>query len=295
MKTIVVSDTALAGISYEDTLRGIYTLNEMQEKGNKVIITTNDPDYSICQIGGTNTKSYRMSFQDYSNISRREPGIDVILYNNGNFAQDIIIKPDYTIVGNGIEILDNDDIIINSEKCIDTNTLQNMEDVFHQFGYSSLVENKPEAVQKDINAELTKEDIDKAKMVDRYKFFTSKGVIKEKNDDVYAVVCDSRISFLDGIIIGEIQNKNKGIKGCIVDGRPYFYQEEINKLKAFKSILKRDPNIDLEQTYFILDSITDGAIMGCYPENSYCLDDRIIVSKMVKTEHSLNNVLKKIR
>lgn len=295
MKTIVVSDTALAGTSYEDTTRGIETLIEMQEKGNKIVVLTNDPDYSICQIGGNNMKSYRMPFQDYSNISRKEPGIDIILYDKGSFKEDIVIRPDYTIVGNGIEILDSDDIVINSEKSIDIDTLENIEDMFHQFGYSSLNENMPEDIKVDMNTELTQEHIEGIKVVDRYKFFTPRRVVKEKNDQVYAVVCDSRISFLDAIIIGEVQAANKGIKGCIVDDRPYFYQEEINKLKAFKHLLQRDPNIDLEETYFILDNATDGIIMGSYPEKSYCLDNRIIVSKMVKTEETLSKVLQKIK
>lgn len=294
MKTIVVSDTALAGVSYEDTLRGIYTLKKMQEDGNKIIVLTNDPDYSICQIGGNAIPSYRMNFQDYSNISRKDPGIDIILYNHGEIMNDIEIKPNYTVVGNGIEILDSDDIIIHSEKSIDTDTLQNMEDIFHQFGYSSLVENKPN-IEVGLDEELTNEDYEKAKMIDRYKFFTPKRVLKEKNDQVYAVVCDSRVSFLDGILIGEIESANKGIKGCIVDNRPYFYQEEINKLKAFRHILQRDPNINLEETYFILDSATDGVIMGSYPENSYCLNDRIVTSKRVKTERTLSKVLDRIR
>ena len=144
MKTIIVSDTVLAGVSYDDSLRGIYTLKEMQEEGNKIIVLTNDPDYSICQIGDNSIPSYRMSFQDYSNISRKDPGID-------------------------------------------------------------------------------------------------------------------------------------------------------NKLKAFKHILQKDPNINLEETYFILDNITDGFIMGFYPENSYCLNDRIATSKRVKTERTLSKVLDKIR
>lgn len=303
MKTIVVSDTALAGSSYDDTVRGIDMLLNMQASGDKVIVLTNEPDYSICQIGGLSTTPYRFTFQEFANLSRKEPGIDIILYKHGKFITDEEIVPDYTIVGNGIEILDKSDNTIYQGTFIDKETLQRMEDVIHQLGYTSLLEKKDIYQEEKIaNAdgdldieEIMKREATNEKIVDKYKFLTPKRAEKEKNDQVYAMVCDSRVSFLDHLVIDEVQKVNQNIIGGIVNDRPFFYQEKINKLKAFKHILQMDPNIDLDETIFILDSITDGALMNKYPDNSYCLSNRFAVSKKIKREDTLSNALKKVK
>ena len=297
MKTIVLSDTALAGTSYNDTIRGIDMLLNMQGKGNKVIVLSNNPDYSICQIGGSRTIPYRLSFQEFTNLSRRAFGLNVILYNDGKFVIDEEIIPDYTVVGNGIEVLDKEDNTIYQGDFIDQKTLQDMEYTFHQLGYTSLLENmeKQEKCNTMDIESIMKNNTPNNKIVDKYKFLTPTRVEKGKTDEVYAMVCDRRVSFLDSIVIEEVQKVNKDIRGCIVDNKPFFYQEKINKLKAFKHILQTDSSIDLDETVFILDSITDDVLMNKYFDKSYCLSNNFVVSEKVQKEDSLSNVLKKVR
>lgn len=288
MKTIVVSDTALAGLSYDDTIRGINKLIELQEAGNKVIILSDNPDYSFCQVGGK-MKNYRSSFQDFSNITRSSAGINIIINNDsGEYAEDVLLKPDYTIIGNGINILGKDDKVIYEDSFIDKKVLSDMEYMFHELGYTSLLENM------DVEAE-EHDEFKQKKIVDKYKFLTPKRIEKAKTNQVYAVVCDSRVSFIDGLVIDEIQKASDNIKGCVVDGKPFFYQEQVNKLKAFKNLLLSDQTIDIDETIFVLDSITDKILMSSYPEKSYCLNERFPVHKSVQREESLNRVLQKTR
>ncbi len=287
MKTLVVSDTALAGVSYNDTVRGLNSLIEFQEQGNNVIVLSNNPDYSICQVGGKN-KLYRESFQEFANITRNSAGIDIILNDNGQYRDDVVIEPNYTIIGNGISILNKEDKVIYEDSFIDKKVLSDIEYMFHELGYTSLLENM------DVESE-EHDEFQQRKIVDKYKFLTPTRIEKAKNDQVYAVVCDSRISFMDGLTIDEIQKVSDNITGCIVDGRPFFYQNQINKLKAFKNLLLSDSNIDLDETIFVLDSITDNVLMSSYPEQSYCLSNSFPIHKYVQREESLYSVFQKTR
>lgn len=287
MKTIVVSDTALAGISYRNTVEGLNDLIELQEKGNKIVLVSNSPDYSFCQVGAKNMK-YRLSFQDFSNITRNSSGIDIILNDNGQYKEDITLQPDYTIVGNGISILDKEDKVIYEDSFIDKKVLSDIEYMFHELGYTSLLENMDVEVESD-------DEFKCKKIVDKYKFLTPTRIEKAKNDQVYAVVCDSRVSFMDNLTIDEIAKVSDSITGCVVDGRPFIYQKQVNKLKAFKNLLRADSTIDIEDTIFVLDSITDNVLMSSYPDKSYCLSDRFPTHKYVSKEESLNKVLQKTR
>lgn len=287
MKTIVVSDTALAGISYINTVEGLNDLIELQEKGNKIVLVSNSPDYSFCQVGAKNMK-YRLSFQDFSNIIRSSAGIDIILNDNGQYKEDITLQPDYTIVGNGISILDKEDKVIYEDSFIDKKVLSDIEYMFHELGYTSLLENM------DVEAE-SDDEFKRKKIVDKYKFLTPTRIEKAKNDQVYAVVCDSRVSFMDNLTIDEIAKVSDSITGCVVDGRPFIYQKQVNKLKAFKNLLRADSTIDIDDTIFVLDSITDNVLMSSYPDKSYCLSDSFPTHKYVSKGESLHRVLKKTR
>ncbi len=284
MKTIVISDTALIGIDYQDTLEGLNYLKYRQNKGDKLIILSDKPEYYLHQVGiyvPLKTKTYYRSL-DF--LEGTNYGINYILYDN-KILNTINITPNFIILGNGISILDSKNNSIYQGPFIEKSILENIIKTLKEHGYISYNDPIPLIDRINNNSNYTLNDL--------YKFYTPKTITTEINDQVYGIQCGSRKSYFNDLVIKEVEQKNPSIIGYTQNKSPCFYQREINKLTAFKNILENNKDIDIEKTVFILKDETDEILFKAYPELSYCLDSNFMKYKNINKSKSLVKMLNK--
>ena len=263
-KTIVISDTALLGVNYRDTVEGIHYLNDLQKNGYKLVILSNRPEYCMRKIGGFTPQRESVDYRYLGPEKEKGKGIEVTLFNDFTTLGTIKLKADFTIFGNGIKVFNQQEETIYEGSYIDSSTLDHMIQNFRDYGYISYGEQI--SLQKDALGDQCFKQGERV-----YKFFTPEIGTESKSDRVYGMQCSGISSYYDDLIIKKIEKENPTIKGYSLNLKPCFYQRTVNKLTAFESLLGGNSNIDLDHTSFILNEPTDDVILEKYSDLSYCL------------------------
>jgi len=263
-KTITISDTALLGVNYNDSVEGIQILNNLQKEGYKIIILSNRPEYCMRKIGGYTPRKEAVYYRYLGPSQEKGKGIHVTFFDQDKVIKEINLKADFTIFGNGIKAFDKNDETVYEGSYIDSTTLNRMIKNFRDYGYISYGEHV--SLQKDALGDQCFKQGDRV-----YKFFTPEIGTETANDRVYGMQCSGITSYYDDLIIEYIEKENPTIQGYSLNLKPCFYQRHVNKLSAFQSLLEQNHGIDIEHTSFILNEPTDDVLLKEYRELSYCL------------------------
>ena len=276
MKNIVISDTALIGKTYDETLDGLEYLKYLQEQKNRLILLSNKLESNAYKIGIYTFLRRSMESEKSPYFTEDNKGLEVTLFDDDRLLRLFNYKLDYTILGNGIKAFDGDNNLIYQGKFLEKEQLESMVKIFNRHTYLS-------------------SDIESIEDKDTYKFMTLDGDTDKVTDNVFGMNCSNRSYIMNSIIVSEMQAENPFVVGYNMEDKPYFYQKEVNKLTAFKEILKSNPDIDINQTIFILNELTDKPILEEYADLSYSLNNRLVTEKEYNKADSLAKVLEKIR
>lgn len=280
MKTIILSDMALLGLDYQSTKDGILYLKLLQSKGYKLVTLSNRPELCMRKIGAHISLDGKISYQYLGSSQTKGNGLDIIFLDDQHIIEEINLKYDYTIFGNGICAFNNQDELIYQGEFISRDVLEEMIATFRKHGYKSYGEFAQ--LQKDSFGDRCfkgREDV--------YKFFTPAIGTTEISDDIYGMQCSSRSIVEDAYIIKCIHDATPNIVGYLLNGKPCFYQDKVNKLVAL-NYLANNYGINIEGSIILLKEITDNVI-----NSEYKADNLIEDSKRVQYG-PINPVLKKI-
>jgi len=287
-KTIAISDTALLGANYQDSMEGIQTLNSLQKDGYKLVILSNRPEYCMRKIGGFTPQKESVYYRYLGPSQEKGKGIHITFFDAEspilNVISEMHLKADFTIFGNGIKVFDKNDETVYEGFYIDSSTLDHMIQNFRDTGYISYGEL---SLKKDALGDQCFKQGDRV-----YKFFTPEIGTETKNDRVYGMQCSGICSYYDDLIIEYIEKENPTIRGYSLNLKPCFYQRNINKLSAFQGLLEQNCGIDIEHTSFILNEPTDDVLLETYSDLSYCLG--LDLNNPKEDENTLVKILNKI-
>lgn len=281
MKTIVMSDTVLLGADYEDTKKGINYLKKLQHDGYMLIILSNRPEFCMRKIGAYIPTNKGVYYRYLGACQEKGNGIDIIFHDDNQVYESINIHADYTIFGNGIKIFNRNDETVYQAPYLEQELLQNMIRNFREYGYISYGEKI--SLEKDLLQDRCfsgREDV--------YKFFTPEIGTSTICNNIYGMQCSSRSSLEDDLILERIELENPSIIGYLLNGKPCFYQRNVNKLVALEYLCNSMESVSLKDIHFILNEPTDQVILKKYPEQSIYLDD------ILEGHHSLVKTLDRI-
>ncbi len=274
MKTIVVSDTALLGLTYNNTIEGIKMIKDLQEQGNKIVVLSNDPEYRVHKIGAISPINY-VSKKEETKATKEATGIRFVIHKGEDCIRTLSLNPDYIVLGNGVRVINKENETIYQDKFISKDTLNELEICLHDLGFTKPVDAKEED--------------------STYRFLTPNNEELSIHDNTYSVRCNNRGSILNGVALSEIEHNFPSLKGYIIDDMPHFYSKEINKLKALREVFKENPDISFEDTMFVLDNVTDDVLLSKYDAQIYCTNGMLTNSERVVKDTSLASVLKKVK
>ena len=281
MEAIILSDTAILGLDYQSTKEGICYLKLLQDKGYKLVVLSNRPELCMRKIGAFVSYDDKISYRYLGACDIKGNGIAIIFHDDKHIIEEINIKYDYTVFGNGICTFDKQDRLIYQGKFITREILNEMVKIFKESGYKSY--GGLQMLSKDNHGDrcfLGREDV--------YKFFTPTIGTTEITSNIYGMQCSSRSEVEDNFIIEEIENKISNIVGYILNGKPCFYQRDINKLIALNH-LTNNYDINIDESIILLNEVTDDVINSKYKASNLTNED----NNSVKYE-PINHVLKKM-
>ncbi len=281
MNTIILSDTAILGLDYKSTKEGICYLKLLQSKGYKLVVLSNRPELCMRKIGAFISNNNEVSYRYLGSCDIKGNGIDIIFHDDKQIIDEINIKYDYTVFGNGICIFNNQDKLIYQGQFVTREILNEMVETFRKNGYRSYGE--LQILSKDNYGDrcfLGREDV--------YKFFTPTIGTTEITDNIYGMQCSGRSETEDNYIIKEIENAISSIKGYILNEKPCFYQKDINKLTAL-NYLANSYGINIDEAIILLSEITDDVI-----NSKYKATNLINENNNTFKYGSINHVLKKV-
>lgn len=274
MKTIVISDTALLGITLDDTVKGIKLLKDHQELGSKIIVLSNNCENNIHNYIVSASRGIKATREEVSNIYTNTSGIKFMINHDLYNFQTLSLIPDYVILGNGEKIINDNNEVIYDDSFIEQELLLKVGNKLQEFSYS----NNP--IRNNDSA---------------YCFLTENGETNDINNDIYGIKCPSRGYVLDSLVISEVEKSTKKIKGYLEDNNLYFYKKEMNKLKCLREIFKLNPNMNINDVMLILDNATDDVLIREFPYQSYCLNSMLTHDKSIYKASSLYSVLTKVK
>lgn len=281
MDTIILSDTALIGSDYQNTKEGICCLKLLQSKGYKLIVLSNRPELCMRKIGAFVSNDGKISYRYLGSCDIKENGIDIIFHDDKHIIEEINLKYDYTIFGNGICTFNKQDELIYQGKFITREALNEMVKIFRKSGYRSYGE--LQSLSKDKHGDRCfsgREDV--------YKFFTPTIGTTKITDDIYGMQCSCRSDMEDDDIIDKIENNIPSIVGYQLNSKPCFYQRNVNKLTALH-YLANNYGINISESIILLSEVTDNVINSIYPASNLAGK----ANNSVKYE-TINHVLKKV-
>lgn len=281
MDTIILSDTAILGSDYQSTKEGICCLKVLQSKGYKLIVLSNRPELCMRKIGVFVSDDGKISYRYLGSCDIKGNGVDIIFHDDKHIIEEINMKYDYTIFGNGICTFNKQDELIYQGKFITRETLNEMVKIFRESGYRSYGE--LQNLSKDKHGDRCfsgREDV--------YKFFTPTIGTTKITNDIYGMQCSSRSVIEDNSIIDKIENEIPSIVGYLLNSKPCFYQKSVNKL-ATLHYLANNYDINIAESIILLSEVTDDVINSKYKASNLTTED----NNSVKYE-SINHVLKKV-
>lgn len=284
MKTIILSDTSFLGLNYLDAKEGILSLKELQS-GYKIILMSNRPSECMRKIGIYINDEKQTEYRYLGGCDLKNNGIDITIFDDNDLKEEYNLKADFTIFGNGIAAFDKTDNLIYQGGFINKELLNDLVKVFRLRGYRSYGEYLS-SIQNSFydGCGFSNEDV--------YKFFTPQIATDKINDQIYGMQCSSRGLGEDNNIISIIEHHFSKMVGYRLNGKPCFYQRDINKLVALKNIAQKY-DIDIVNSIMILSEFTDDVILKQYYNSAYCIGD-IAHYKDNKDENSLSKVLKRL-
>lgn len=285
MNQIILSDTAVLGINYQDTKDGINYLKQLQKEGIKIIFLSNRPELCMRKIGIYVNKDLSVSYRYLGACDKKGNGVDFIIYNDTELYEKYNIKPDFSIFGNGISTFDKNDNLVYQASFLNCEQLETMIEIFRKNGYKSYKEYS--SLAKDSFGDRCFQPQEKV-----YKFFTPEIGSDSPNNRIYGMQCSSNGKKSDERVIKDIESAMSEIKGYILNGKPCFYQKKVNKLEAVNFVLNHY-NMNILKSLFILSEKTDQLILQQYPNLTQCTGELAsLVSK--EDEHkSLAKILRK--
>lgn len=271
-----MSDIALVGSDFKDTEEGLNYLKGLQCDGRRLILLSSRPEFCMHTIDAYTLQKEKIIYKNLDILTEKGQGIDINLYDQSKLLKRINIQADYTILGNGIKIFNDKEETIYEAPYLEEEVLEHMITSFMEYGYTSY----PSHLQKDSIQKI-------------YQFLTSQMISNRSEHNIYGVKCCSRSSYENDLLIEHIEYNNPSIVGYLLNGYLCFYQKNVNKLMAFEHLLSICPDIDLNQTSFILCDATDYIIAQKYPDLSYCFHDSIdgdysLVKTLKKVDHIIN-------
>lgn len=286
MDKIILSDTSLLGLDYQDTNNGINYLKRLQAEGCKVITLSNRPELCMRKIGAYLNPDFSVSYHYLGACDKKGNGIDLIIHDNQDLYETYNIKPDFSIFGNGICAFDKHDNLIYQGEFLSSDQLEAMIKVFREYGYRSY--NEYASLVQDAFGDRCfqgQEDV--------YKFFTPEIGSDTPNNRTYGMQCSSRGREQDKIIIEQIERIRPEIVGYILNSKPCFYQKRVNKLNALNTVLCEN-GMSVSDSFIILSEKTDKCVLEQYPEFSECVGELSTLINPSNEPNSLARVLKKV-
>ena len=287
MDKIIVSDTALIGLDYQDTKDGFNLLKVFQKEGCKIIVLSNRPELCMRKIGAHINLDSSMSYRYLGACDKKGNGIDLIIHDDMGLQEEYKLKPDFSIFGNGISAFDKNDQLIYQGDFLTSEQLDKMIQLFREHGYRSFKEYA--SLNQDSFGDRCfqgREDV--------YKFFTPEIGSDSPNSRTYGMQCSSRGIEEDEAIVGEVENKIPEMVGYVLNGKPCFYQKRVSKLEALNSVLNLY-GIHISESLIILSEKTDKVILQQYPNLSTCVGELSTTIDNSKAPNSLAKVLRKIK
>ncbi len=279
MNSIILSDTAILSSDYQSTMENIYNLKLLQMKGYKLVILSNRPELCMRKIGAYMSPRGDISYNYLGLCDTKRNGIDVIFHNGDSVIEEINLKYDYTIFGNGICAFNRNDELVYQGKFISRELLNEMIETIRNNGYTSM----RECLRKDRCGDMCfkgREDV--------YKFFTPTIGTAEITDNIYGMQCSSRSLNEDKYIVEQIEKITPDIIGYILNNKPCFYQKEINKLVAL-NYLASNYGINIDDAIILLSEPTDDVI-----NHEYKADNAIDCADSAIKYSSINPILKRV-
>lgn len=286
MKTIVISDTALLAHTYEETVEGILYLRQLQNLGYKIILLSNWPEYCMRIIGGRCNGNEEVSYEYLGTKIQAGSKIDIKLFNDTNLDKTFTIRPNYNIFGNGIKVSNQFDDKVYEGNYMSEEMVQQLIDSLRNLGYVSLEEQENLAKVECEGRYLSSDE-------NVYKFFNSTIESATPYARTYGMQCNSRGSLEDIKTILAIEAQMPSIVGYELNGKPCFFQKDVNKKAAFEHLTAQE-HIDINRTYFVLSEATDSDIANKYSNTSYIVSRDVLVTGHVEKAPSLAKALYKI-
>lgn len=280
MDKIIISDTAFIGPNYDETIEGITYLKLLQNEGCKIIILSNRPELCMRKIGISVSKNGETSYHYLGACEKKGNGVDLIIHDDEKTLNKYKVHADFSIFGNGICAFDKNDALIYQGTFLSPEELEKMIKIFRDNGFVSYEEY--ESLSKDSYGDRCFQGNENV-----YKFFEPKIGSSRPSNRIYGMQCSSRGVEFDKRIINEVESNIPEIVGYILNGKPCFYQRDVNKLTALNHI-SQTYNISINDSLIILSEKTDKIILDKYPNNSECVGD-------ISTGTSKNSLAKTLK
>lgn len=284
MDKIIISDTAFIGPNYDETIDGINKLKILQNEGLKIIVLSNRPELCMRKIGIYINKNGDASYRYLGACEKKGNGVDLIIHDDEKTDNQYNIKPEFSIFGNGICAFDKNDILIYQGSFLTPEELDKMIKIFRDNHYVSYDEYG--TLRKDSYGDRCFQGDENV-----YKFFAPEIGSSTPDERTYGMQCSSRGPVLDNKIIHEVESNMPEIVGYILNGKPCFYQRNVNKLVALNNISDKF-SINISNSLIILSEKTDKVILDKYP-NSECVGD-LAIETSKSNSNSLAKILKRI-
>ncbi len=276
MRTIVISDIAFVGNTYQEAKDGLLYLKDLQKNGYNVVLMTNKGYKDAHFLCLKFVKRNKVTLENITTTYPKNKGFEL---HFRKLYESYYLKENYLIIGNGSKILsENQKVIWESEK-FPKETLEKLKQMLKSFDYLSEKEYKERENEKIIGS--------------YYRYLTLKESYSLEERELYGIECSKRTLMHDFAFHKYVEEKIPEIKGYYLDSKPTFYLKERNKRLAIQKLwdLKE---IDPENTYFILSNLTDDVFLDMDPSKTYLIGDEFSNQYFSRKEDSLVRALEKI-
>ncbi len=259
MKTIVISDTAFLGDTYEQTKEGIYYIKCLQKYGYQVIVMSNKPRNDAKYIS-FQEKDHQMIISSQKEKNQKE-GI-LFEIEAKKEKTEISLFYDYLISENGIQITDKKDKVLYNGYYFSDDYLKHLKKFLETYQY----------VLKE------KESIPTLK---QYSFL--------KNDESLVFGFQLNQSNLNAFPWQDFERNFPDLDAYLFSKRDVeFYSRGVNKRIAFEYLCLKE-KLMKKELFFVLSNPTDQVFLDYYRDSCYWISSKSKSSNLVRTLEKIDS------
>ena len=260
MRSIIISDTVLAGGTLNETMAGIDAINRLRVDGNSIIILSNKT-YEYMRPMCVDIIDGKVKYTFDGDLATCKAGSGIPIYVRGSSLGGVstprlvkTIRYNYSILGAGAFVINQNDELIREGKYIELQTLSSMIKILKERGYKATDKELP---------------FDGSDLL--YNFFRFNKGYAIPNKSTYGMQCSSDDPNYDQETVDVIMDKIPMIEGFIINGKPCFYRKDNNKIFALHKMMAGGM-VDSRNMHLFLGDTTEEHLARTYGKRTTVID-----------------------